>query len=370
MRPVRSVPGESPGPGARVVDPGLSLGQALRPFRARFLWAGVYFVAVALIGTAGYVIIEGWTWFDALYMAVTTVASVGFMELYPLSSAGRSFTMFLIPLGVTGLGIWWALTTALIVELDLGGVLRRRMMVRKIEELSDHYIVCGAGRMGRVVIRELLRTATKFVVIEWDGNRVAQVTEDFPDAPLIAGDATKESVLTSANVAKARGVAACLAEDADNLLVCLTVRGMSRDVRIVSRAYNEESYDKLHRAGADHVVSPNVTGGIRMTATLLRPSVVSFLDAATHGADIDLRLEETEIHGGSPLAGRSLADARIPQRTGLIVLALRRPDASEGFVYNPGPETELRAGDVMIVLGDPSQVQKLRAYVTGAKPSA
>ncbi len=350
-----------------MADPGLSLGQALRPFRTRFLWAVAYFVVVSLIGAVGYMLIEGWGVFDAVYMAVTTVTSVGFMEVRTLSPPGRTFTMFLIFLGVTGLGIWWALTTALIVELDLAGVLRRRFMMRKIEEMSDHYIVCGAGRMGRVVIAELLRTETPFVVIERDSNRVAGVAEDFPDVLVIEGDATKESILATANVGQARGVAACLAEDADNLLVCLTVRGLNSDVRIVSRAYNEESYEKLHRAGADHVVSPNVTGGIRMASTLLRPSVVSFLDVATHGADIDLRLEEAEIPEGSPLVGQSLADARIPQRTGLIVLALRRPETRDGLKYNPGPETQLQVGDVMIVLGGPSQVQQLRNYVTGAK---
>ncbi len=343
----------------------VTLGEALHPFRQRFLWTGLYFLIVFLIGTVGYRVIESWNWAEALYMSVTTVSSVGFMEVYPLSPQGRYFTMVLILLGITGLGIWWALTTALIVELDLGGVLRRRRIMRDINKLTDHYIVCGLGRMGRVVVAELAEADLPFVVVESNPARIVLVEESYPEILVIEGDATREQVLLAARIQKAKGLAACLADDADNLLVCLTARHLNPQLNTVARAYNEESLEKLRRAGAEHVVSPNVTGGIRMAYSLLRPHVVSFLDCVISDAGIELRLEQAAIQPGSPLVGQSLAEARIPQRTGLIVLGLRRAGQVGLPIYNPGPETRLEAGDVMIVLGRSEQVEALRRYAGG-----
>lgn len=340
----------------------MTLGEALRPFRRRFSWAGIYFLVVFFIGMAGYALIEGWGWFEALYMSVTTVTSVGFMEVRPLSPAGRSFTLVLIFLGITGLGMWWALTTALIVELDLGGVLRRRRIMRSIEDLKNHLIVCGVGRMGRVVVDELEQSAQPFVVIENNPSRLATLLENHPDVLVIEGDATREQTLKAAQIARASGLAACLADDADNLLVCITARHLNPELTTVARAYNEESVEKLRRAGAEHVISPNRTGGIRMAFSLLRPHVVSFLDCVVSDVGIELRLEQATIPETSHLAGRTLAEARIPQRTGLIVLGLRRLGHEGRLIYNPGPETRLQTGDVMIVLGESQQVQQLREY--------
>lgn len=342
--------------------PAITLGEALRPFRRRFSWVGIYFLAVFFFGMAGYAAIEGWGWFEALYMSVTTVTSVGFMEVRPLSSAGRSFTLVLIILGITGLGMWWALTTALIVELDLGGVLRRRRIMRSIEELKNHLIVCGVGRMGRVVVDELEQSGQPFVVIENNPSRLAMLLENNPDVLVIEGDATREQTLRTARISRASGLAACLADDADNLLVCITARHLNPELTTVARAYNEESVEKLRRAGAEHVISPNRTGGIRMAFSLLRPYVVSFLDCVVSDVGIELRLEQAAIPETSHLAGRTLAEARIPQRTGLIILGLRRLGHEGRLVYNPGPETRLQAGDVMIVLGESQQVQQLREY--------
>jgi voltage-gated potassium channel len=331
--------------------PVITLHDALRPFLRRFSWAGIYFLAVFLTGTVGYMLIEGWVWFEALYMSVTTVTSVGFMEVRPLSPGGRSFTIVLIFLGLTGLGIWWALITALIVELDLGGVLRRRRMMRSIEDLRNHFIVCGVGRMGRVVVDELEQSGQPFVVIEHDPSRLATLLENHPDVLVIEGDATREQTLRGARIARA-----------DNLLVCITARHLNPDLTTVARAYNEESVEKLRRAGAEHVISPNQTGGIRMAFSLLRPHVVSFLDCVISDVGIELRLEQAAIPETSHLVGQTLAEARIPQRTGLIILGLRRAGQEGRLIYNPGPETRLQSGDVMIVLGGSQQVQQLREY--------
>ncbi len=342
--------------------PAITLGEALRPFGQRFALAGAYFLAVFALGTVGYKLVEGWGWLEALYMSVTTITSVGFMEVRPLSPTGRTFTMALIALGVTGLGIWWALTTALIVELDLGGVLRRRKIMRTIEALDNHFIVCGVGRMGRVVVAEMVAAGHAFVVVENNRDQIATLHDSHPEALVIEGDATREQTLRNARVENALGLAACLAEDADNLLVCITARTLNPGLNTVARAYNEESVEKLRRAGADHIVSPNITGGIRMAFSLLRPHVVNFLDCVITEAGIELRLEQATIPSESHLVGRSLAEAQIPQRTGLVVLALRGEGQSGPPLYNPGPETRLHAGDVMIVLGRSEQVQQLRDY--------
>jgi voltage-gated potassium channel len=345
------------------------LREALRPFGRRFAFATLYFLVSSLIGTAGYVAIEGWEIFDAFYMSVTTLTSVGFMEVYPLSPAGRSFTMVVIVLGVTGLGIYWGLITAMIVELDLGGLLRRRRMMRRISDLSDHFIVCGAGRIGRIVSEEMLRDKTKFVLIESDAARVRALIERHPDLLILEGDATREHTLQTARIDTARGLAACLASDADNLLLCLTARGLKPDICIVARANEMESIEKLRRAGATHSISPSVTGGIRMASVLLRPTVVSLLDVAAGGVEIDLRLEEVVMPAASPLVGQTLAEARIPQRTGLVVIALRSDGGKAPPSYNPGPDARLGAGDIVIVLGRAAEIEVLRRYVqSGAAP--
>ena len=340
----------------------LSLGDTLRPFGPRFAAAAMYFAVLLGIATVGFHWIEGWPWFDAFYMSVTTVSSVGFMEVHPLTPTGRYFTMFIIALGVTGLGIWWALTTALIVELDLGGALRRRKKMKRIESLDGHYIVCGAGRVGRMVIREIERNGLPLIIVERDRERATALEDTDPTRMVICGDSTKERVLLEAGIRHAHGLAACLADDADNLLVCLTARDMNPGVSTVARAYDEESMDRLRRAGADHVISPTLTGGIRMATTLLHPHVVSFLDSAIMGPDLDLRLQEAVIPQGSPLVGLSLGEARIPQKTGLVVIALQRGGPGGTLIYNPGPDTRLETGDVMLVLGRQGQVEQLRSY--------
>ena len=343
----------------------LSLADTLRPFLRRFAGAALYFVVLFAFATVGLKFIEEWSWFESFYMAVTTVTSVGFMELHPLSSAGRTLILTTIILGVTGLGIWWALITALIVELDLGGALRRRRKMKQLARLKDHYVICGVGRVGRMVLSEMKRAGESVVVIEIDQERAQILEEDNPDLLVLRADATKERVLEEASVDTAKGLAACLADDGDNLLVCLTARDLNPRLATVARAYNEESMRRLKRAGADHVISPTLTGGIRMASTLLRPHVVSFLDSAVVGPRMDLRLEETTIPEDSPLAGKSLGEASIPQKTGLVVIALQAGGAAGGQIYNPGPETRLSVGDVMIVLGKDEQVQQLREYARG-----
>jgi len=345
--------------------PQTTLRGALRRFEKRILGGILYFNAVLAGGMVGYRFIEGWTWFDALYMSVTTATSVGYNEVHPLSNPGRTFTMVLLAFSVVGLGWLWAITTALLIELDLGDVFRRRRMEKRIESLAGHYVVCGAGRVGRVIIGEMVHSGVPMVLVEKSAERIEIVRERYPNLPVVEGDATHDHTLERAGIARAKGLAAALPMDAENLFLCLTARAMSPDLVIAARATDGESVAKMHRAGANHVISPNVTGGVRMVATLLKPSVVSFLDAATLTDDTALRLEELPVPENSRLAGQRLAEARIPQETGLIVLALRKAGTEGPAVFNPGPDIRLEAGDVMIVLGGQEQLDSLKHFAGG-----
>jgi voltage-gated potassium channel len=340
----------------------------MRLYINRFLWTAIFFAVVLLFGTLGYVGIEEWGWGDSLYMTIITLTAVGYNEVHPLSPSGRVFTSFILGAGITGMGLWFAFLTSFIVELDLTHVLRRRRTEKAIKKMNNHVIVCGSGRTGSQVIEELLMAGESFVVIERDPAKVQQLLELLPDLTVVEGDATIDHFLEEAGIERARGLISCLSADTDNLFVCLTARDLRKDIEIVARAYEEETVPKLYRAGANHVVSPNASGAIRMASFMLRPSVVSFLDVATRSPDLTLRLEQETVTHSSPLAGRTLMDARIPQNTGLIVIALRKknPEGAEeaySYVYNPIATTRLDPGDIMIVLGSPDQIQELRSFV-------
>jgi voltage-gated potassium channel len=330
----------------------------------RIVWCLAALAGLTVLGTAGYILMEEQPFSDSLYMTVITLTAVGYEEVWDLTPAGRSFTMLLLLAGISWLGFWFASITSLIVELDLQDVLRRRRSMREIANMENHVIICGAGRTGRQVAQELETVTHDYVVIERDHQRIAKLREYIPEVHVLEGDATHDQALLDAGLMKARGLITCLSADADNLYVCLSARDLAARLTIVARAYEEESIDKLYRAGADQVVSPNVSSAIRMASVLLRPSVVSFVDIATRSPDLRLRIEQTPVSEGSWLAGKTLEEARIPQETGLIVIAIgKHTDAGLDFVFNPSRATRLNAGDDVIVLGDPSQIESLRAYV-------
>jgi len=331
---------------------------------ARLIWSLITLVGLVVFGTIGYVLIEGQPFGDSLYMTVITLTAVGYQEVWELDAVGRGYTMVVLLAGISWLGFWFASITALIVELDLKDVLRRRRSMLEIAKMEDHVIICGAGRTGRQVAQELEPVTHDYVIVERDPKRIEQLREYLPNAHVLEGDATHDHVLLEAGLLKAKGLITCLSADADNLYVCLSARDLAARVTIVARAYEEESMDKLYRAGADQVVSPNVSSAIRMASVLLRPSVVSFVDIATRSPDLQLRMEQTHVAEASPIAGRTLAEARIPQETGLIVIAIgKHTDAGLDFVFNPSATTRLDAGDDVIVLGDSSQIERLKSYV-------
>jgi len=340
----------------------------MRRYNTRFIGTALFFCFFLLVGAIGYTWIEGWSWGDSFYMAVITVTAVGYNEIHPLSPSGRAFTSFILFGGITGLGLWFAFLTSFIVELDLAKAFRRRRIQKEVKKMKNHVIVCGAGRTGSQVIEELLTAGETFVVIERDREINQRLEELLPDLKVIEGDATVDHFLEEAGIDQARGLIACLSKDTDNLFVCLSARDQRKDLEIVARAYEEETVSKLYRAGADHVVSPNASGAIRMASYMLRPVVVSFLDVATRSPDLTLRMEQERVSESSPLVGKALADIKLPQYTGLIVIGIRKknpPEAEEDFTYvfNPQADTQLDPGDIMIVLGKPEQIDKLRKFV-------
>ena len=336
-------------------------------FLKRLAFVVGFTLFLVCVGTVGFLQFPDWSLSDAAYMAVITITAVGYQEVHTLTDAGRVFAGVLLAGGITAMGLWFALITAALVEMDLAETFRTRSVMKKIQDLSDHVVVCGAGRTGRQVIRELQASDVPYVVVEHDPDRVELVQDEIdPDALVLESDATRDETLEEANLREAWGLVAALSADTDNLFVCLSARDMCPDLTIVARAYDEEATSKLYRAGADHCVSPNVTGGTRMASMLLRPQVMSFLDVVTGMDEMPLRLEEVTVPDASQLADHTLAEAAIPQKTGLIVIAITHEDPQdEGrLVYNPGPDERIQPGDVLIVLGYPDQVDGLRAIVS------
>ncbi|MDP2482603.1 MAG: potassium channel protein [Candidatus Palauibacterales bacterium] len=323
-------------------------------------------LALLLIGTVGFLLIPEYTLSDSIYMTVITLTAVGYQEVHPLQTGGRILAGFLLLGGITLMGVWFALLTSALVEMDLAHVFLTRRTMKKIETLKNHYIVCGAGRTGRQVARELQAAGKEYVVIEREGDRTEALRAEIPDVLVVEADATRDESLIDARIGTAAGLVTCLSADTDNLFVCLSARDLQPGLTIVARAYNEQTLQKLYVAGADHVVSPNLTGGMRMAAMLLQPEVVSFLDVATRSQELDLRLEEVRVPAGSPFESQTLAEVRIPSKTGLIVIAARHGDAPgrEGeWVYNPGPDHRIEAGDVLIVMGREEQIDLLTRSV-------
>jgi voltage-gated potassium channel len=328
--------------------------------RARLVQIVVVLIGVVAFGTLGYQLIEGWSAFDALYMTISTVASVGFMEVHPLSTAGRAFTMVLIVSGLGTVAYGLGTITAFWVEGDLSHIWEKRLMERRIASLTAHVIVCGGGETGRAIARELLATRTPFLVIEMDPANEPAVRKLATDILYIIGDATDPDVLRGARVESARGVITCMPSDKDNLFTMLTARELNPQVRIVTRVGSEDSRSKLLRAGADAVVSSKTIGALRLASEMLRPHVVSVLDAMLREPSA-VRVEEVPV--GAAVAGRALGDLRLQERAGVIVFAMRA-GADRRHVFNPPPDRRLDVGDVLIACADHHQLEALRTIAS------
>jgi voltage-gated potassium channel len=336
--------------------------------RRRVYLAGLALFVVVFGSAGGFYVLGGGRWHvgDCLYMTITTLATVGFGELLPGMSQMPLARLWTVGVILSGSGIivyWVSSFTALIVEGDLRGVLRRRRMDKLIAKMRNHVVVCGAGTTGVHAIRELIETRTPFVVIDHSHERLHGLSIEYSDRIVyIQGEATDDAVLEAAGVTRAAGVLVMLHEDRDNLFCTLSARALNAKVRIVSKAVEHSSQPKLLRAGADRVVSPNYIGGMRLASEMIRPTVVEFLDTMLRGDD-QLRIEEVRVPGQSPIVGRSLREVDFRGTLGTLVLAVR--DDTGGYHFNPGPESVIRAGDTLILMAHADEVMRIRSGIVG-----
>jgi len=318
--------------------------------------------AVIVVGTAGYVLIEGWSVWDAFYMTVITMTTVGYAEVHPLSRLGQVFTVVVI---LTGVGSFFYAFTLFMALLAGGHLVERRerkRLARMLENLNDHFILCGFGRMGEIIAREFARQNVPFVVIERNPERLHLAMDQGYLA--VEADASNEDVLRRVRIDRARGFVAAVSTDAENVYAVLSARLLKPDLFIVGRAETEDARTKLKRAGADRVISPYHIGGLQLAQTALRPAVVDFVQLATSSDNMDLNLEQVHIAEGSPLDGRSLIEAGLRQRFGVVVVGIRRADGKMDF--NPEPETAMRAGDDLVVLGRAGSLKELETAAEAA----
>jgi voltage-gated potassium channel len=307
-------------------------------------------------GTIGYMLIEGLSLMDSFYMTVITISTVGFQEVQELSTQGKLFTVLLIISGLFIAAFAVTIVSSFVIEGEFRFLVRRRLMENSVANLNNHYIICGAGQTGQHVVNQFKKRGVPHVVIEADRAKVEHIIDIGGLA--VVGDATTEEDLIKVGIERAKGLVCCLSSDADNVFTVLTARGLKPDLLIVSRAIDDKADLKLLKAGADKVVSPNEIGGSRMASLVLRPAVVSFLDVITRAGEVVIDLEEVIVKAGSKLSGQTLADARIPEQTGLIIMAVKRNKGET--IINPGPATMLNNLDALIVLGKAEQVEKLQ----------
>jgi voltage-gated potassium channel len=322
---------------------------------------GVIAVGCAIgLGTVVFHLIEGWSILDSLYVTAQTVTTVGFGDLAPRTIRGRAFaTVFML----VGVGIvLYALTSAVqsIVQSEMVATFGRRRLSRKMSKLRNHFIICGAGRVGSHLIRSLQGSDETFIVIESNAQKVSQLL-DFGIAVLVR-DATLEESLIEAGVENAKGLAASLPNDADNVYVVLTARDLNPDIHIVARAAEEQAEAKLIRAGANRVVAPTIIGGHRMAMALTKPAVGDFLDSITAN-QLDLGFEQLEVEPVSSFVGRRLSETNIRSQLNIVIVSIRR--ANGEIVFNPNAEAVIQAGDMLIAIGSAESLAQLTALARG-----
>jgi voltage-gated potassium channel len=311
-------------------------------------------LSILVLGTAGYVVIEHQGLLDALYMTTITVTTVGFREAFPLSQAGKIFTIFLSFAGIGVILLIASEAARAILQTDLRHLIGLRRDLTMIKKLSGHIVVCGHGRMGRAVVDVLGRKGAKFVVVENDPERCRDIEEQ--RVQVVRGDATREEVLSAAGVERAGTLIACLADDAHNVYTILLARQLNPDITIIARAADDGAEERMRLAGADRVLNPYRLGGMRLAFSALKPTVTDFIEASLSGATVELELAEVVVHPSSELAGKTLVEAGVRRRFGVIVVALKRGEQS---TFNPGPDERIEAGDVLVALGPIQALERI-----------
>lgn len=331
-------------------------------FSAGNVVRGIVFLALLLLfGAAWLVLMEDFSVLDAFYMVVITVSTVGFREVDKLDGSGRIFIIVLIISGLAVMTYTLSAVGQVIVEGSLGRYVGRKRMLRDIDKLRDHYVVCGHGRMGKILCEELRQEDVPFVVIEGEEELAESLAAK--GYLVVAGDATEDEFLKRAGIERAKGLVAVVSNNVDNLYITMSARELCRETNpglyILTRATDARAGRKIRHAGADRVISPYTIGGMRMVQALLRPSVYDFVEIATQSGGLELMFEEVAVGTGSRLDGLNMGDSDIRRVYNIIVIAIKK--ATGDMVFNPGPGAELRGGDVLITLGDREQLQRLLA---------
>jgi voltage-gated potassium channel len=310
---------------------------------------------LAVVGTIGFHLIEGWPWFDSFYTVLITVTTIG-ANADRMSEAGREFSVFVIIVGVGLVFLAIGALASALLEFELLKIFGRRRMEREISRLKDHYVICGAGRVGRSVVRELIRNKVPYVIVDNNQEKMQKLDSSWL---IVNGDATQEMALRAVNIGEARGLVAAATTDAINVYIVLTARTLNSKLKIIARASEEDAEKHLRTAGADIVLSPYSFVGHRIAQSFLRPNVIDFIDTATaRDRKLDWEIEEILITPQSRYAGQTIAGSGIRQDMNVIVLAIKR---ATGMRFNPAPEDKIEAGDFLIAMGEPVGLKQLEA---------
>jgi voltage-gated potassium channel len=321
----------------------------------RFMYVATGLVTFnVLLGACGYMIIEKASFLDALYMTVITVTTVGFGEVFPLSSAGKAFTIFIVVFGTGTLAYTATQVLDSVVAGELGRIFGKKRMTMEINRLGGHYIICGVGRMGKVICENLHNSGVPFVVVDY--KETLRENMNKLGYLFISGDATKEETLAEAGIMKAKGLVTVVDSDVKNVYIVITAKGMRKDLYVVAKAAEEEAHSKLTWAGADKVVSPYTIGGMSIAHSITKPSVTEFIDVALGHGDYNVNVEEVRIEKDSFFDGKQIKESNI-RKAGIIIIAIKK--AHGAFMYNPGPDAVISGGDTLIALGRKADFEAL-----------
>ncbi len=320
----------------------------------------VVFFGILLTGVVGYMYFENISMVDAFYMTVITISTVGYGDMVPVHTSGKLFTVFMVFCGVGYVMYMFSKIMETVVEGGLRELMGKRLMAKELARLKDHYIVCGYGRIGKVICSTLDENERRFVVIESDAEEYRNIAD--AGYTVIKGDASEDEILKQAGIDNAKGLIAVVSTDADNVFITLTARGLSRDINIMARSSGAQgSKRKLKRAGADCVISPYTIGGMRMAHSVIRPNVIDFLEATMAVDDYNLQIEELAVSETAHLQGKTLMDSNIRKSFDIIVIGIKR--GSEKMLFNPKPDTVILGKDILIVLGKRQQIAELKKSI-------
>ena len=335
----------------------------MQHIKVRLLRVLLAIAVVLALGTAGFATIADYPLFDAFYMTLMTMTTVGYAEIHPLGYAGRVFNSFVIFFGVSTMFLAVGATTQTIIELELSQYFVKRRVRRMIDKLDDHFIICGFGRVGRGAANELQRAGVPFIVIDNHDDKVERAMKSGMLAVL--GDASRDENLRDLGISRAKGLIAALSSDADNLFLILSAKGLNPKLIISARVSEEGSEQKFRRAGADSVFAPYDITGTRLAQAILRPHVATFLDFTTMGMGLNVSIEQVRVSEGSECVAKSLGEIQLRRQVGVIVLAIRK--AGGTMLFNPDADAEIAAGDFLIAMGDAAQLRQLEGMLAEAR---